>query len=794
MNEILQNLGKRLVFFDGAMGTQLQAKGLPAGYAPELWNLEHPEVIQAVHAAYLEAGAQVLKSNTFGANPIKCRELGVPAARLVTAGVEIAREAAAKSGKPAAVALDLGPTGKLLAPMGDLPFEEAVAAFGEMVEAGAAAGVDCVLIETMSDLYEVKAAVLAVKERSSLPVYVTMTFDETGKLLTGGSLEAAVAVLEGLGVDALGLNCGLGPRQMLGLTQRLAQLSSLPLIVNPNAGLPIQREGKTCYDVGPEEFGELMAEIVKAGAQAVGGCCGTTPEHLAQVVARCATLPCPPVPRWERTVVASGIQAVEFGGCPVLIGERINPTGKSRLKQALREKDIAYLLGEGIAQQDAGAHVLDVNVGLPEIDEPALMCQVIGELQGVSSLPLQIDTADPATMEQAMRLYNGKALVNSVTAKEESMKAIFPLVKRYGGVVVGLTITEEGIPGTAQGRLEAARRIVETAGSYGISKQDIIIDPLTMAVSAGQDAAQVTLEALSLIKKELGVATSLGVSNVSFGLPQRENVTCAFFLMALQAGLDAAIMNPKSAAMMRAYRSFCVLAGLDENCMGYIGAYGEEQPAPASPKAGQDAYTLREAIEKGLKNQAYQAAETLAAGRTGLEIINEEIVPALDQVGKWFEAKTLFLPQLLMSAEAAKAAFDSVKSHLAAGDSAQRKLTIVLATVKGDVHDIGKNIVKVLLENYGFPVIDLGKDVPPEAVLQAVKEKGAGLVGLSALMTTTVAAMGETIALLRREAPACKVMVGGAVLTQEYADQIGADFYGPDAMASVRYALSLETE
>ena len=790
MNEILQNLGSRLVFFDGAMGTQLQAKGLPPGYAPELWNLERPETIRAVHAAYLEAGAQVLKSNTFGANPIKCRELGVSAAQLVAAGVALAREAAAQSGKQAAVALDMGPTGKLLAPMGDLPFEEAVAAFGEMVEAGAAAGADCVLIETMSDLYEVKAAVLAAKERASLPVYVTMTFDETGKLLTGGSLEAAVAVLEGLGVDALGLNCGLGPKQMLGLTRRLSQLSSLPVIVNPNAGLPTQREGRTCYDVGPEEFGTLMAEIVKAGAQAVGGCCGTTPDHLARVVEKCSPLPCPPVPRWERTVVASGIQAVEFGGKPVLIGERINPTGKSRLKQALREKDMAYLLGEGIAQQDAGAHVLDVNVGLPEIDEPSLMCQVIGELQGVSPLPLQIDTADPETMERAMRLYNGKALVNSVTAKEASMEAIFPLVKRYGGVVVGLTITEEGIPQTAQGRLEAARRIVETAGRYGISKKDIIIDPLTMAVSAGQDAAKVTLEALSLIKKELGVAVSLGVSNVSFGLPQRENVTCAFFLMALQAGLDGAIMNPKSEAMMRAYRSFCVLAGFDENCMEYIAAYGQEQAAPA-PKASQ-AYTLGEAIEKGLKDQAYQAAQRLGESCSGLEIINGEIVPALDRVGKRFEEKTLFLPQLLMSAEAAKAAFDAVKSRLGGEGSGQRGLTVVLATVKGDVHDIGKNIVKVLLENYGFPVIDLGKDVAPEAVLRAVQEKGAGLVGLSALMTTTVAAMGETIALLRREAPGCKVMVGGAVLTQEYADQIGADFYGPDAMASVRYAVGLE--
>ena len=782
--------GDRFVFFDGATGTQLQEMGLAPGHAPELWNLERPQAVRQVHASYLEAGAQVINANTFGANPLKEEELGVPAETLVKAGVALAREAVAQSGKEAFVALDIGPTGKLLAPLGDLPFEQALNAFAQVVEAGAQAGADCVLIETMNDLYEAKAAVLAAKEHCSLPVFVTMTFDEEGKLLTGGTLEAAAAVLEGLGVDALGLNCGLGPQQMLSLTRRLRKLTSLPILVDPNAGLPREEEGRTVFDVGPEEFAGWMEEIAKAGAQALGGCCGTTPAHIAALTARCGKLSPLPAPPCLQTVVASGMEAVSFGQGPVLIGERINPTGKPKLKQALREKNIAYLLGEGIAQQDAGAHVLDVNVGLPEIDEPELMCQVIRELQGVTPLPLQIDTADPVTMEKALRLYNGKALVNSVTAKASSMEAIFPLVRKYGGVVIGLTITEEGIPETAQGRLEAARLIVETAQSYGIAKKDLVIDPLTMAVSAGEDAAQVTLEALDLIHRELGVYTSLGVSNVSFGLPQREKVTCAFFLMALQRGLGAAIMNPRSQAMMDVYRSFRVLTGKDPNCMDYIAAYGESAPAPAAP--AQTGYTLQEAIVKGLKDQAYARAKEQAASRPGLEIINGEIVPALDQVGAGFEKKTLFLPQLLMSAEAAKAAFEAVQDCLGTAGAQKRDLSIVLATVKGDVHDIGKNIVKVLLENYGFQVTDLGKDVPPEAVLRAAKETGAGLVGLSALMTTTVPAMRDTIELLRRELPGCKVMVGGAVLTQEYADQIGADFYGPDAMASVRYALSLE--
>ncbi len=789
MNDIMTRLGRKPLFFDGAMGTILQEKGLAAGEAPELWNLLHPKDVLSVHISYLEAGVDIISANTFGANPFKCQENGVEPEEVIAAGVRLAHQAVEQAGH-GVVALDIGPSGKLLFPMGDLAFEEAVNAFAQMASAGADAGADCVLIETMNDLYEVKAALLGVKEATSLPVFVTTTFDESGKLLTGGDIKAVAAVLEGLGADAIGMNCGLGPKQMLALIKELRSLTSLPLVVNPNAGLPRERNGHTFFDVGPEEFSSCMKEIVLAGAWVIGGCCGTTPEHLRQTVKLCKGLSCQPLPEVSSTIVTSGCKAVEFGREPIIIGERINPTGKSRFKQALRDNDLPYILGEGIAQQEAGAHLLDVNVGLPEIDEQAMMCKVVTELQSLSPLPLQIDTSDPETMASAMRVYNGKPLVNSVTAKQSSMRAIFPLVKKYGGVVIGLTITENGIPETAQGRVEAARLIVETAKEYGIDKRNIIIDPLTMAVSAGQDAALVTLDALSRIRRELGVYTSLGVSNVSFGLPQRENVTSAFFLMALQAGLNAAIMNPLSHSMMRAYRSFCALSGYDEGCRAYIDAYAKTDPVTTVTASSQE-LPLREAIEKGLKDKAGYAAEKLIKTMTGLEIINREIVPALDTVGQQFEAKTLFLPQLLMSADAAKAAFEVIKFHMDGQASEQSKLTIVIATVKGDVHDIGKNIVKVLLENYGFHVIDLGKDVMPEMVVDAVKRENAGLVGLSALMTTTVANMKETIDLLHRETPTVKIMVGGAVLTQEYADMIGADFYGADAMASVRYAMKL---
>lgn len=787
MSEILKEIGHRPIFFDGAMGTMLQTKGLQPGEAPEIWNVSHPDIVQEIHESYLEVGSDIVKANTFGANRFRCRENQVEVRDIITTAIQLARKAVNHVGH-GAVALDIGPSGKLLAPLGDLDFEQAVYTFREMAEAGAEAGADCILIETMNDLYEAKAALLAVKESTSLPAFVTMTFDKEGKLLTGGDLKTTSSVLEGLGADYIGLNCGLGPEQMLNLIKELRGYTALPLVVNPNAGLPKEINGRTLYDISPTDFASWMQKIISAGAWIIGGCCGTTPEHLRETVVLCKGMTCNPILPVNNTVITSGSQAVEIGLAPVIIGERINPTGKPRFKQALRENDLGYILREGITQQEAGAHILDVNVGLPEINECEIMLKTIVELQSISPLPLQIDTADPKTMEQAMRIYNGKPLVNSVTAKKASMEAIFPLAKKYGGVVIGLTITEEGIPDTVSDRVAAAKIIIDTAKSYGIEKKNIVIDPLTMAVSADQRAALITLEALSRISSELGVHTSLGVSNVSFGLPQRERATSAFFLMALQCGLNAAIMNPLSDSMMGAYRSFCLLSGQDSSCMNYINAYHDQSHSSVSSSMQ---CTLKEAIEKGLKDEAAKNAEILSKTMSGLEIINQEIVPALDEVGRCFENKTLFLPQLLMSADAAKSAFEVLKSHMNGQSAAQSKLTIVIATVKGDVHDIGKNIVKVLLENYGFTVIDLGKDVSPQVVVEAVIESKAKLVGLSALMTTTVANMKETIELLRKETPYVKIMVGGAVLTQEYADMIGADFYGQDAMASVRYAMKL---
>ena len=782
---VLQNLGRRPVFFDGAMGTTLQQNGLAAGELPETWNLSHPELIRSIHRDYLNAGCEILKTNTFGANRLKFPEEQLEA--IIAAAVSHAREAVSQCGHPALVAMDIGPTGKLLKPMGDLDFEEAVSAFGQAAALGEKNGADLILIETMSDTLEAKAAVLGAKEHTSLPVFVTMIFDETGKLLTGGDIPAAVAMLEGLGADAIGLNCGLGPKQMLGLLPKLAECASVPIIVNPNAGLPRREKGQTVYDVGPEEFAEYMAEIIQGGAWIIGGCCGTTPAHLRETVSRCQGLSPLPLEPKNRTVVSSYAKAVVFGEKPVIIGERINPTGKKRFKQALREHDMDYILREGVTQQQNGAHVLDVNVGLPEIDEKALMCQAVTQLQGISDLPLQIDTSSPEVMEAALRLYNGKALVNSVNGKEESMHAIFPLVKKYGGVVIALTLDENGIPETAQGRLAIAERIVETAASYGISKKDIVVDALAMTISTGAQAAAVTLETLRLLRDQLGVHTSLGVSNVSFGLPQRENINATFFTMALQNGLGAAIINPNSQAMLQAYDAFCALSGADPQCAAYIEKYA--QATAVSPIAAKTEVSLSQAIIRGLKESAYEAAKAELAHREPLHVINEEMVPALDVVGQGFEKGTLFLPQLLMSAEAAKAAFEAVREALeSAGSRPEKKGKIVIATVQGDIHDIGKNIVKVLLENYSYDVIDLGKDVPPETVVEAVVRDHVQLAGLSALMTTTVENMAKTIEALHREAPWCKVMVGGAVLTPEYAEMIRADHYAKDAMGSVRYA------
>ncbi len=784
----LDALRRQRLFFDGGTGTFLQARGLRGGELPETWNLLRPDEITSLHAAYLEAGSNILCTNTFGANALKFPAGGqFSVEEIVSAGVTLAREARAMSGrKDVFIALDMGPTGKLLKPMGDLDFEDAVALYAQVVKAGAAAGADLVLIETMSDSYEAKAAVLAAKENCSLPVIVTTVYGENGKLLTGGTPASTVALLEGLGVDALGVNCGLGPAQMVPIVEELLSYTSLPLVVNPNAGLPHQVDGATTFDVGPAQFAAHMEHLARLGVQVLGGCCGTTPDHIRAMIAACKDIPFTPPSDKGRTLVSSYAQAVEIGPRPVVIGERINPTGKPKFKQALRDHNLEYLLNQGFAQEEGGAHILDVNVGLPELDEPALLEEVVCALQGVLTLPLQIDTSDPAAMERAMRRYNGKPMLNSVSGKAESMEAIFPLVKKYGGVVVGLALDENGIPPTAEGRVAVARKICDTAARYGIPKKELVIDPLTLTISSEPEAARITLEAVERIGKEVGVATILGVSNVSFGLPQREMVNTAFYTMALQRGLSCAILNPNSAAMMGAWRSYCALAGLDPQCGSYIAAYGGQNvPAPAAPSV---TLSLGECVLRGIREGAAQGAKALLAeGKPPLDLVDQVLIPALDQVGQGFEQGTLFLPQLLMSAEAAKAAFEVVQSAMA-GEDRPSQGRVVLATVQGDIHDIGKNIVKVLLENYSYEVIDLGKDVPPQQVVEAVCRTGALLVGLSALMTTTVVSMEDTIRRLRAACPQVKIVVGGAVLTPEYARQIQADCYAKDAMATVRYA------
>lgn len=789
-----ERLGKEVLYFDGGMGTLLQEKGLQAGELPEIWNLTHMEEVIEIHRDYFEAGSDIVLTNTFGANALKFQDSEYELEDIVTAAVIHVKEAAylgVHDDREVYTALDIGPTGKLLKPMGDLDFEDAYQAFAQVMRWGEAAGADLIHIETMSDTYEMKAAVLAAKEQTSLPVFATMIFDEKGRLLTGADVRSAMAMLEGLGVDALGINCGLGPEQMLPIFQEIVSHTSLPVIVKPNAGLPKQKDGAVYYDVTPKEFVRVMEKIVDGGAAVIGGCCGTTPGHIRNMTESFGRRAVKKVDHKEETVVSSYGGAVVLNDCPVVIGERINPTGKKRLKQALKEQDFDYILKEGIRQQELGAQILDVNVGLPDIDETAMMREAVSRLQSITSLPLQIDTVDPEALESAMRIYNGKPMVNSVSGKQESMDQVFPLVKKYGGVVVGLTLDESGIPDTAEGRIRIAGKIIKEAEKYGIRKKDLVIDVLTMTVSSDPGSARVTLEALRGVKEKFGVATVLGVSNISFGLPNRAALNANFYTMALEAGLDAGIINPASEDMMCSYRSFLALTGQDPNFEGYIGRYGGTEASETGKKHPETSgeMPLGAAIEKGMKKEAAWAAEQLLKEQDSLSIINRYLIPALDRVGKGFEKGTVFLPQLLMSADAAKQAFSVLKEAMPAQKEGEKdRPKIILATVKGDIHDIGKNIVKVLLENYSFDVLDLGKDVPPEDILKKAVDEDVKLVGLSALMTTTVASMEETIRLLRREKPDCRVMVGGAVLNQEYADMIGADFYGKDAMQSVYYA------
>ncbi|NLO86322.1 MAG: dihydropteroate synthase [Clostridiales bacterium] len=804
--------GARLAYFDGGMGTLLQAMGLKGGERPERWNIEHPERIKGVHLSYLNAGADIVTTNSFGATRA---HLGEEAPELMRAAVRVAKAAVAEAGH-GFVAADMGSIGKLLVPYGDMPFEEALGQFKESFTCAIEEGADLILIETMTDLLEVKACTLAAKEAmkeigKKIPLFVSLTFDERGRLLTGADIKGTVAMLTGLRVDAIGLNCGHEPKALMDNVRALLNCCTVPVFIQPNASLPIVENGKTIFPTSPAEFAEDMLEIAKLGAWGVGGCCGTTPEHISEMVK--ATKNIIPAGREipEECVISGRSSSLSLGVRPVIIGERLNPTGKPRMKQALKDGDMDYLLREAIAQIDAGADILDVNVGLPEIDEPAMLKAAITAVQTVAELPLQIDTSDPIALEGALRVYAGKPLINSVCGKQKIMDEVFPLAAKYGGAIVALTLDESGIPETAEGRLAIAERIIAEAAKYGISKNELLFDTLTMTVATDPNAANTTLATLRALHNEYKVKTVLGVSNVSFGLPQRPLLTAAFISMAIEAGLDAAIMNPNDATAKALFDAACAIHGKDEAFSRYLSGYGDKEMKVGitfgSQISLQDAKTnavshnnventpsnasqspFYTAIARGLSSDAAREAKSLlAAGADPLVLIESEIMPALSDVGDRYEKGSLFLPQLLQSATAAQAAFDIIRAAMPQGEQDDSR-KVILATVKGDVHDIGKNIVKVLMQNYGFTVIDLGKDVDPQVVLDAARTHGAKLVGLSALMTTTVPAMEETIALIHDQLPGVRVIVGGAVLSADYAAKIGADGYGKDAMASVRLA------
>ena len=790
---------KRFVLLDGGMGTQLQTRGLQPGQKPELAALEMPDTLTAIHADYARAGADILLANTFGANAKKLAGCPCTVEQVVSASIACARSAAAETG--ALVALDIGPLGELLVPAGTLRFEDAYAEFAQVIRAGAAAGADLVFLETMTDLYELKAAILATKENCALPVFTSMSFESRGRTFTGCTVESYAVTAAGLGADAVGINCSLGPKEILPFAQRLCRSvpAGVPVFVKPNAGLP-NPDGS--YNLNAAEFAAEMKAYASIGVSMVGGCCGTTPAFIAKLRETFAPLvPADKIPI-RRSCLCTPVRFVEVDGITV-VGERINPTGKKRLQQALRDGDSAYPCAQAVAQAEAGAQVLDVNAGLPGIDEAATLEQLVKDLQAITDLPLQLDSSNPEALSRALRIYNGKPIVNSVNGEQNTLDTILPLCKKYGAAVVGLALDEHGIPADAEGRFAIAKRIVAAANAAGIPNEDIYIDCLTLTASAQQEGAVQTLEALTRCKKELGVRTVLGVSNISFGLPCRGYLNTTFLTMAMAAGLDLAIMNPNTPEMMAAVRAYRVLTSQDKQSTDYVAAYADVQiqttqtsksaatvaeVGAAAP--GGDA--LFEAVRRGLKAEARAAADAALTMREPLDVVNASLIPALDAVGDGFEKGTVFLPQLLQAATAAQAAFESIKAKIAASGQAQgSKGKIVIATVKGDVHDIGKNIVRVILENYGYDVLDLGRDVAPERVVEAVRQTGAKLVGLSALMTTTVPNMQATIESLHAAGLDCKVMVGGAVLTPDYARDIGADYYCKDAKASADLAKQL---
>ena len=797
---------KKRYVLDGGMGTMLQSAGMSPEETTTEFGLAHPEILTQIHKKYIEAGADIVYASTFGTNRFKKKEIGEctlqEAVRIQVQAAVKAKEIMAAQGREVAVAIDLGPLGELLEPMGTLSFEDAYDAFREVIQAGCDLA-DLIVIETMTDLYEVKAAVLAAKETCDLPVVVTMTFEENGRTFTGVSLEAMALTLEGLGVDAMGINCSLGPVEIFPMAEKLRSLTDLPLVIKPNAGLPDPATG--AYDITCDQFVAKMEDFLKLGVELIGGCCGTTPEYiegLSEIAAKFGGTEDPAKPSEEKKTlqVCSGNTVVTVDHVTV-IGERINPTGKKRLKQALLDEDFDYILSQAIEQIDAGAEILDVNVGVPSLDDVKMLPLVIKKLQSITGLPLQIDSGNPEAIEAALRVYNGKAIVNSVNGEEKVMENILPLVKKYGAAVVGLTLDENGIPNKAEDRFAIAKRILERALEYGIPRENVIIDCLTLTASAQQKEVVETLKAVRMVKEQLGLKTALGVSNISFGLPLRPIINRTFLTMAMECGLDLPIINPNSEDMMASIFAFHVLHNIDENATAFIERYGDaaletskisqkkDTAVTGSSANGDGSHDIFYCIEKGMKADTVVAVEKLLQDHTEMELVNDFLIPALDKVGQGFEKGTIFLPQMLQAATAAQAGFDIVKTKLAESDKETVSLgQVVIATVKGDIHDIGKNIVKVIMENYGFQMIDLGRDVPPETIVETVKEKNIKLVGLSALMTTTLKSMEETIVAVKEAAPDCKVMVGGAVLTADYAEKIGADYYCKDAMKSVEAA------
>lgn len=778
-----ERLGKDLLIFDGGMGTQLQAAGMRAGEIPEVYNIEHPEIIVDIHKRYLLAGAHFITTNTFGCNPLKMKDSGYCYCDLLKAAIENAKKARDEVNKDAYIVLDIGPIGQLLEPLGNLTFDEAYEIIASQVIM-AKDDVDAVLLETMTSLYEVKAGILAVKENSDLPVFVTMTFEQNGRTLTGSDPTTFVNVVEGLGVDALGVNCSLGPQELEPIIHEILETSSTPVMIQPNAGLPVLRDGKTCYDVTSHDYAQAMIQYMNNGVSVVGGCCGTTPEFI-QELQKVAPKKVSAREIKKYTRVSSQNQTVTFHGQVVVCGERLNPTGKKKLKAALREERYDECVIEGIKQQQAGADVLDVNVGLPGIDEAQTMKKVIQLLQEVINLPLQIDSSSPKAIEMACRYYNGKPLINSVNGKDEVMDAIFPIVKKYGGVVIGLTL-EDGIPLYAKERLAIAKKIIDKAATYGIGKENIIIDCLTLTASAQQKEVQETLKALRLVKEQLGVHTVLGVSNVSFGLPNRPLLNRTFLALAMQSGLDLPIINPLDQQLMDTIDAYNVLYNYDVDSTRYIA----NQSQVDTPKAiVNTTFSLEDMIINGLKDEVQAKTKEVLQTNEAMDVINHMIIPALNQVGKDYENNKIFLPQLIQSAQTTKLAFKVVQSTFKV--SGPQKGPVMMCTVEGDIHDIGKNIVKVVLESYGYQVIDLGKDVKVEKVVEAYHQYQPKIIGLSALMTTTVVNMKRTIEALHNDGCEVPIWVGGAVLTQDIADEIGADYYSEDAMASVTLLNSL---